>query len=582
MSPQGERGEARAGRVGRYQVLSRLAVGGMAELFLAVATNPDGTPALVTLKRILPDLAAQDEFVRMFINEARISLSLEHQNIARVYELGQDDGDLFIAMEFVAGQSLTNILRAFRAAGRPVPLGFAAMVARDLCRALQAAHELTLSNGELAPVIHRDVSPNNIMVSYSGEVRVIDFGVAKAKGSLSRTGNDVVKGSIGYMSPEQARGLKLDARSDLFSAATVLHELLTGRPLFLRESELLTFRGILRDDIPSPIQVNPGVPRALSDVVMRALARPPEERFPSAEAMGRAIEKALPALMFGPQQASDLMVNLFEEPIERTRQLVERLQDGADLDTLVRTAQGLSTSTGRTPAVPEPLLGRPVGQATDMYGTMSTGVMRLRQGLPEPVAQKAPVPRSSPIPLDTPVKREAPVPLARPAPIPEPPPAPASVEGAVVLSVDDSDISRAFVEAHLESFGFPVLGCATADEALKMLDERVPDLILLDVNMPEVDGYELCRRIRAHCTQRPFLPILFLSSALSFEERLKGLAAGGDDFLGKPYEPQELVAVVRAHLQRAGFLEHLARERAVQAARGADDKWQPAAAVPAS
>lgn len=575
-----ERGEGRAGRVGRYQVLSRLAVGGMAELFLALATNPDGTPALVTLKRILPDLAAQDEFVRMFINEARISLSLEHQNIARVYELGNDEGELFIAMEFVAGQSLTNILRAFRTVGRPVPLGFAAMVARDLCRALQAAHELTLPSGELAPVIHRDVSPNNIMVTYAGEVRVIDFGVAKAKGSLSRTGNDVVKGSIGYMSPEQARGLKLDARSDLFSAATVLHELLTGRPLFLRESELLTFRGILRDDLPSPIQVNPGVPRALSDVVMRALARPPEQRFESADAMRRAIEKALPALMFTQVQASELMVDLFEEPIERTRLLVERLQEGAELETLVRTAQGLSTATGHASSVPEPLVGRPLGQATDVYGTMSTGVMRLRKGLPEAVSARAPVPESSPIPLATPAKASlAPMPLGPPARVVEVPAGPLSVEGAVVLSVDDSDISRAFIEAHLESFGFPVLGCATADEALKMLDERVPDLILLDVNMPDVDGYELCRRIRAHCTQRPFLPILFLSSALSFEERLKGLAAGGDDFLGKPYEPQELVAVVRAHLQRAGFLEQLARERAVQASRGADDRWQPVTAV---
>ena len=215
------RDDLQAGHLGKYQILTRLSVGGMAEIFLATGTDPQGVRRLVTLKRILPELRERDEFVHMFLDEARISASLAHLNIAQVYELGHDGEELFIAMEFIAGQSLAAILHRCKQLKRPVPVGFTAMVGKDLCKALDCAHNYHQRNGELAPIIHRDVSPANVMVTYDGQVKVIDFGVAKAAGSLSRTATGNIKGSRGYMSPEQARGAPLDPRSDIFSAGVM-------------------------------------------------------------------------------------------------------------------------------------------------------------------------------------------------------------------------------------------------------------------------------------------------------------------------------------------------------------------------
>jgi serine/threonine-protein kinase len=508
-------------RLGRYQILTRLSVGGMAEIFLALASGAGGARQLVTLKRILPDLRELDEFVRMFVDEARISSALSHPNIAKVFELGQDEGELFIAMEFIAGQSLSSILQACRRAKRPVPMGFAGRVGVELCQALHYAHHFTWPNGDEAPVIHRDVSPNNVMVTYLGQLKVIDFGVAKAKGSLSRTGTGNVKGSHGYMSPEQARGSPLDLRSDIFSAGVVLHELLTGRPLFRRDSELLTFRGILRDEIPTPISQNPGVPRALSDAVMKALERSPPARYQTAEEFARAIEAAIPRLLFRPGQVSEVMGELFAEKVIQTSDLLDLTRPQADPSSLAAAAEVL-----REPAKSPSGSSGSRTVVTDAFGPLSTGVMRLS---------------------DLPATQEA-------APADD-----AVVEGAIVLTVDDSEISRQFIEAHLEGSGFPVLQCASAMQALELLEKMLPDLILLDVVMPEVDGYELCRRIRALAVRRPFLPILFLSSAGTGDERLHALAAGGDDFISKPYQPEQLVHLVRAHLQRAAFLSRLAQ-----------------------
>ncbi|MBK7858435.1 MAG: protein kinase [Archangiaceae bacterium] len=512
-------------RLGKYQILSRLSVGGMAEIFLATYVDSEGKTRLVTLKRILPDLRERDEFVNMFVNEARITASLNHPNIAQVHELGQERDDLFIAMEFIAGQSLASIIRRCHRMNRPVPMGFTAMVGRDLCKALDAAHNHQLLTSERAPIIHRDVSPGNVMVTYDGVVKVIDFGVAKATNTLSRTMTGNIKGSHGYMSPEQARGAPLDARSDLFSAGAVLHELMTGRPLFLRDSELATFRGILRDDIPAPIAMNPGVPKALSEAVMVALARNPDARYPSANKMARALQGAIPSLISTPEEAGALMGELFSDAMQQTRALFALAEAKAPVLKLEVAAAKLQEPVSVVPNEKAPPLGEVHQSGTDAFGRLPTGVMRLKE-LPD--------------------ERVSPFDSAASEP---------TVEGAVVLSVDDSEISRDFIEAHLETHGFPVLHCGSAEEALALCNQRLPDLILLDVVMPGMNGFQLCRKLRELSTQRPFLPIVFLTAGTSFEERIEGLTAGGDDMIRKPFVPEELVALVRAHLKRAQFLE---------------------------
>ncbi len=504
-------------RLGQYEILTRLSVGGMAEIFLASEAVGDTQRRLVILKRILPQLREREEFVHMFLDEARISSSLSHPNIAQVYELNHEGRDLFIAMEFVAGQSLAHVVRRCHKLARPVPFGFTAAVGQQLCRALAHAHGFKAANGEPTPVIHRDVSPTNVMVTYGGEVKVIDFGVAKAAGSLSRTSTGNIKGSRGYMSPEQARGAPLDPRSDVFSAGVVLHELLTGYPLFLRESELLTFRGILRDDIPSPASINPMVPKALSDAVMKALVRHASGRHAGALQLEEALGAAMSGQLFTQAQSAALMRELFGQELRDTEALV---------------AAEVSRRPMKSAAQRVGELGAPAHGDTDVFGPVPTGVMRLDQTALPPPLQVAPAP----------------------APRPDREPA---VEGATVLSVDDSEISRDFIEAHLESAGFPVLHCASAEEALALIVERVPDLILLDVVMPRVNGYQLCRMLRERCRARPFLPIVFLTTAASFDQRLLALEAGGDDVIAKPYEPAQLVDLVRAHLKRAAFLERV-------------------------
>jgi serine/threonine protein kinase, bacterial len=314
----------RGRRIGKYEIVTRLSVGGMAELFLAFTAGPGGFRKFVALKQILPDVQKDEHFVRMFLDEARITAALAHANIGQVFDLGEEDGELYLAMEFIAGQNLEQILQASLKQQRPLPLGFAARAVRDACLGLHYAHHFTDSSGKPRPVVHRDVSPKNVMVTFDGNVKVIDFGIAKAKGRLGRTQVGMVKGTTGYMSPEQVRGSEqLDGRSDLFCAGIILHELLCGRRLFSGAHEGEVMLKIAEAAAPSPSSLNPRVPQALSQVVMRALARAPEERFASGREMARAIEAACGPELFHEEQLAAVMRQLFEDKLQKTRALLE-------------------------------------------------------------------------------------------------------------------------------------------------------------------------------------------------------------------------------------------------------------------
>ncbi|MDY7233179.1 serine/threonine-protein kinase [Hyalangium rubrum] len=310
-------------QIGKYQVITRLSVGGMAELFLGFTAGPGGFRKYVALKRILPDVRSNEQFERMFLDEARITAAFNHPNIAQVYELGQEEDGLYLSLEFISGQDLDHVAAAYRRRKEPIPLGLSLGVVRDVCLALQYAHTFTDPSGRPSPVIHRDVAQKNIMVTYDGVVKLLDFGIAKARNSLERTRAGTVKGTAGYMSPEQVRGDPLDGRSDLFSVGVVLWELVTGERLFAGESERDEMIKILEAPIPTPRHKLVTVPEELSAVILRALDRNPGERWQSGKEMARALETAAGEMMFDADRRAQAMRELFAEKMAATRQLLE-------------------------------------------------------------------------------------------------------------------------------------------------------------------------------------------------------------------------------------------------------------------
>jgi eukaryotic-like serine/threonine-protein kinase len=318
-SPDFHQGE----RIGKYQVITQLSMGGMAELFLGFTSGPGGFRKYVAIKRILPDVRTNEQFERMFLDEARITAAFNHPNIAQVYELGQEEDGLFLAMEFIAGQNLDQLTLACQQRQEPVPLGFSTGVVRDVCQALHYAHTFMDPSGRPSPVIHRDVAQKNIMVTYDGVVKLLDFGIAKARNSLERTSAGMVKGTAGYMSPEQVRGEKLDGRSDVFSVGVVLWELITGARLFAGKTEREEMVNILEARIPPPRHRSRLVSDELSAIILKALERNPGDRFQSAKELARALEQETGRAMFDADRRAALMRELFEKKMTATRMLLE-------------------------------------------------------------------------------------------------------------------------------------------------------------------------------------------------------------------------------------------------------------------
>ncbi|WP_205507681.1 serine/threonine protein kinase, partial [Myxococcus vastator] len=312
--------EARS--LGKYEVLCRLSTGGMAEIFLASQRGLAGFHKLVVLKQILPDIRGEEEFVRMFLDEAKVTAAFNHPHIAQVYDLDIADGELFLSMEFVPGATLVEVARACRQANTPIPMGYSLMAVRDTAVALHYAHTFTDPLGRPSPVIHRDVAEKNIMVTYEGVTKLLDFGIAKSMARASRTAVGMVKGTSGYMSPEQILGEPLDARSDLFSLGVVLHECLTGMRLFYAKQAEAMMNAVLRCEVTPPSRTNKHVPPELDAIVMRALSRRREDRYASTLEFARAIERAVGPLIWHPEQSSELMLRLFSDRRDQTRQLL--------------------------------------------------------------------------------------------------------------------------------------------------------------------------------------------------------------------------------------------------------------------
>jgi serine/threonine protein kinase len=305
------RGDDTVKRLGRYQIIGRLATGGMAEVYLALSGELPGFRTLVVVKRILPHLASNAQFIRMFLDEARLAALLDHPNIVRIIEVGHDGEDYFLVMELVQGKPLSAVLRKAAREHRPPGAALTSYLISQAAHGLAYAHTLTDGDGRPLGVVHRDVSPQNVLVSFEGGVKMIDFGVARAFGRVAHTSPGGLKGKIDYMSPEQASAEEVDHRADVFALGVVLWEALTGRRLFRRETELATMRAIVDDPIPHPAEIAT-IPPELDAIVMRALRKRKDARFASASEMATALEHfAFSSQGFTPMQLAAYTKSLF-------------------------------------------------------------------------------------------------------------------------------------------------------------------------------------------------------------------------------------------------------------------------------
>ena len=297
---------------GKYSLFELIGRGGMAEVYKGRIQGPGGFERTFVVKRILPHLSDDPTFIKMFVEEAKLSARLAHPNIVHIFELGAVDGEYFISMEYIRGHDLSETMRAiWKTMGPPRP-ELVAYIGREACRGLAYAHGLTDEHGRLLGMIHRDVSPSNVMLSYEGAVKLLDFGIAKALGEGPEiTKSGTMKGKYAYMAPEQTDGENVDHRSDIFSCGIVLHEVLTGRRLFKGNNDVQTIERVRRCEVPPPSLQNRAVPPELDAIVLKALARNPNDRWADAADMANALDDIVHESRFQPTQLAHLLYELF-------------------------------------------------------------------------------------------------------------------------------------------------------------------------------------------------------------------------------------------------------------------------------
>jgi eukaryotic-like serine/threonine-protein kinase len=321
----------------RYKVLERIAAGGMAEVFRAESAGLEGFKKLVAIKRVLPHLSEKKQFIGMFLDEARVCAHLSHSNCVQVFDIGVGDNTYFIVMEFVDGSDLKGVIEHRRKSNLAFPVEEATLTCVRICEGLAYAHELTDSKGNSLHIVHRDMSPPNVLLTRFGEVKIVDFGLAKANSQLERSEPGIIKGKFSYLSPEAAQGLPVDARTDIFAVGIILWELIAGKRLFMGESDLETVRMVQRAEVPPLRQFNPKVPPELERVLAKSLAQDPAKRYQTARDFGRDLNNIL--FHMG-RAVSSFDLSQLVLPIWRERQQKKRdkVDKGAIIGSLIDEA----------------------------------------------------------------------------------------------------------------------------------------------------------------------------------------------------------------------------------------------------
>lgn len=356
-------------KFGNYHLFERVNIGGMAEVFKAVSYGVEGFERLYAIKRVLPNIAEDQEFIDMFIDEAKIAVQLNHANIGQIFELGRDQKEnaYFIAMEFVQGKDLRAMYDRARKRGEVLDIPMCCHIVKEACEALEYAHNKKGERGEPLHLVHRDVSPQNLIVSYDGEVKLIDFGIAKAAGKASKTQSGILKGKFGYMSPEQVRGKPIDKRSDLFSLGVVFFELLTLERCFQGESDFSVLEKVRNSEIRRPSTLNRPIPPELERIVMKVLARNPDERYQSAAELQDALQKFLyqSGTFYARKDLAAYMRRTFDADIRKEAHKLAEFREYARRN--IAEAKRASVPVPAVPAEPE----RPAVQFSPQLPSLS-------------------------------------------------------------------------------------------------------------------------------------------------------------------------------------------------------------------
>jgi serine/threonine protein kinase len=471
-------------RLGRYELLRHLASGGMSRVYLARATGPGGFARHVVIKMIPPERVDDAQFVAMFLDEARLIATLHHQHIAQVFEVGRaDNGTYYLAMEYVHGETVRQLLQA--AANRRVklPIELGLSIACAAAAGLHHAHERRDVDGTPLGIVHRDVSPSNLILGFDGSIKLIDFGIAKATLRTTQTATGFIKGKAGYMAPEQARGFNVDRRSDVFALGVLAYELTTQTRAFLADSQFETMRKATYGEIEPPSRRVPGYPPALEDVVMTALEVDPDDRFQDAEAMRVAFEQIARelGLMLGDDPVIRALERLFAARPEpwligadpSPEDETTNVRGGSEpmimivprTPTKIRLARGTETpETRAVDAIPEPIPEAPLPPpdtldlTTQRYERSGSFDPAIHAAVTGPVAMRAPTLRtpskpqpvvqhttsvSAPLPLPPSRATPTPLPMSLPVVVPEPAtPMPPRVDATPVPSRVKTDFMR--------------------------------------------------------------------------------------------------------------------------------------------
>ncbi|MCA1828538.1 MAG: protein kinase [Myxococcales bacterium] len=454
--------------LGKYKLVKLIASGGMAEVYLARQAGAAGFEKLVCLKRILPHLARDKQFVEMFLNEARLAARLDHPNIVSIFDLGEANGNYFIAMEFIDGPSLRAIHKLAAERGEHLPIPEICKIVSMAAGGLQYAHDLTDTNGKPLGLVHRDISPDNVLVHRNGSAKVVDFGIAKAANSSSQTRTGTLKGKVAYMPPEQLRGEGLDRRTDVFALGVVLYELLAGKRPWEGTSEVALIGKIMTED-PQPLgELRPDAPRELIDIVDKALAKDRAQRYQSCHELQADLESLVVGMgqTITPSRVSDFVkaysappqsaASLAEQSSAEIQQIENEMNGTGAAPALVKgRGQGVAGRDSRTTVMPPPVA--PSAGRGALYGVLAFLVIAVGGGAggywfffhqdepsqapvqveraavvdppaPKP-AEPAPKPAETPAPVappEKPAEAKPPEPKPRPRRVAqvEPPPAP--------------------------------------------------------------------------------------------------------------------------------------------------------------